>query len=121
MNRVRTVPLAAWVKTIIDNWTIPASRGSGYLFLPVRKGGKLQDGPMTSQAIWKVVEQYAPVENLAPHDLRRTFAKLAHKAGAPIEQIQQSLGHASIQTTENYLGIELDLKQAPSDLINLDV
>ena len=86
-SRVRTVPLAAWVKTIIDNWTNAASIGSGTLFLPMRKGGKLQDGPMTSQAIWKVVEQYAPVENLAPHDLRRTFAKFAHRAGVPIEQI----------------------------------
>lgn len=76
---------------------------------------------MTSQAVWDIVEKYAPVEKLAPHDLRRTFAKLAHKAGSPIEQIQKSLGHASIQTTESYIGVDLDLKQAPSDMIRLDV
>ena len=29
-----------------------------------------------------------------PHDLRRTYGKLAHKGGAKIEQIQLSYGHA---------------------------
>jgi site-specific recombinase XerD len=76
---------------------------------------------MSAQAIWDVVKEYSPVPKLAPHDLRRTFAKLAHTAGAPVEQIQQSLGHASIATTERYLGVELNLKVAPSDLIQLDV
>jgi integrase len=41
---------------------------------------------------------------LAPHDMRRTFAHLARKADPPIEQIHLTLGHASIQTTERYLG-----------------
>ena len=125
-GRTRTVPMASWVKSIVDQWTDAAAVAekpitSGYLFLPMRKGGHLQDGPMTSQAIWKVVQKYKPVEKLAPHDLRRTFAKLAHTAGAPIEQIQQSLGHASIQTTEKYLGVELNLAQAPSDMISLNL
>jgi integrase len=39
-------------------------------------------------------------------DLRRTFAKLAHKGGAPIDPIQPSLGHNSIQTTARYLGVD---------------
>jgi integrase len=44
-----------------------------------------------------------------PHDLRRTFAKLAYKGGAKLDEIQLSLGHASIQTTERYLGVQQDL------------
>jgi len=51
--------------------------------------------------------------NLAPHDLRQSYAKLAHHGQAPIEQIQISLGHASIQTTERYLGVKQDLGDAP--------
>ena len=45
----------------------------------------------------------AGLGRITPHDLRRTFAKLAHLGRAPLEQIQISLGHASIQTTERYL------------------
>ncbi len=121
-GRTRTVPMAAWIKHTIDQWADAASlTDDAYLFPPLRKGGAIQAGHMSSQSVWQVVQHYAPMANLAPHDLRRTFAKLAHQAGAPIEQIQQSLGHASIQTTERYLGVDLDLQNAPSDYIRLDV
>lgn len=59
----------------------------------------------------------AHVGAIAPHDLRRTYAKLARKAGAELEQIQLTLGHASIETTQRYLGTDLDLENAPSDAI----
>ena len=59
------------------------------------------------------------VPKLAPHDLRRTFAKLAHKGRAALEQIQLSLGHASIPTTERYLGVHQDLQDAPCDRLGI--
>jgi hypothetical protein len=49
----------------------------------------------------------------APHDCGRTFAKLALKGGARLVQIQLNLGHATIRTTERYLGVEQDLTDAP--------
>ena len=77
---------------------------------------------MSAQAIRDVVKSY-PEElelgGIAPHDLRRTFAKLAHKGGAGFDQIQLSLGHASIGTTERYLGVEQDLTDAPCDRLGL--
>jgi integrase len=50
---------------------------------------------------------------------RRSFAKLAHKGRAPLEQIQLSLGHASIVTTERYLGVRQDLVDAPCDHLGI--
>jgi site-specific recombinase XerD len=44
-----------------------------------------------------------------------------HKGGAPLEQIQLTLGHASIKTTERYLGIEQDLTSAPCDFLGLAI
>lgn len=38
--------------------------------------------------------------NIGAHDTRRTYAKLAHKGGAATEQIQLTLGHQSLATTE---------------------
>lgn len=52
-----------------------------------------------------------------PHDLRRTFAELGRRAGVPISQISKLLGHASIETTQEYLNIELDLETAISDFV----
>jgi site-specific recombinase XerD len=76
---------------------------------------------MTDQAIAEVVRAYTAntATPVAAHDLRRTFAKLAMKGGARLEQIQLSLGHASITTTKRYLGVEQDLTDAPCDQLGL--
>ena len=54
---------------------------------------------------------------LQPHDLRRTYAELGRRAGVPISQISKLLGHASIETTQDYLNIELDLEMTISDFV----
>jgi len=55
------------------------------------------------------------LDHLAPHDLRRTCAKLCHTAGGEIEQIQFLLGHASVLTTERYLGCKQNLEEPVND------
>ncbi|MEO5925694.1 MAG: tyrosine-type recombinase/integrase [Bryobacteraceae bacterium] len=62
----------------------------------------------------------ASLQNLAPHDLRRTCARLCHIAGGELEQIQFLLGHASVQTTERYLGCKQKIRQAVNDAIALE-
>jgi integrase len=57
------------------------------------------------------------IGELAPHDLRRTAAKLCRAKGGELEQIQFLLGHESILTTERYLGSEQDLKNAVNDAL----
>ncbi|MGA7314942.1 MAG: tyrosine-type recombinase/integrase [Silvibacterium sp.] len=64
------------------------------------------------------VKQYAKrigIDHLAPHDLRRTCARLCHHAGGELEQIQFLLSHASVQTTERYIGCQQKLKEAVND------
>ena len=58
--------------------------------------------------------------NLAPHDLRRTYAQLGYEAGVPLTQISRLLGHATIATTQRYLNLELDLETTISDFIPLN-
>lgn len=59
--------------------------------------------------------------DLAPHDLRRTFAKLARSGQAPLEQIQLALGYQNIQTTQRYLGSELGLVDAACDRLGIRI
>jgi len=62
---------------------------------------------MTVKSVWHIVKESARsigVAKLAPHDLRRTRARLCHASGGELEQIQFLLGHVSMQTTGRYLG-----------------
>jgi integrase len=120
-NKTRCVPMPPWAKAAIDEWADAAEILDGNVFRPVNKGGRMEGESMTPQAIRDVVVAYGEELSfdIAPHDLRRTFAKLAHKGGAGLDQIQLSLGHASIQTTERYLGVEQDLTDAPCGRLGL--
>jgi site-specific recombinase XerD len=46
---------------------------------------------------------------------------MCRAAGGELEQIQLLLGHASVQTTERYLGTKQDLVHAPNDQIKLRI
>jgi len=120
-NKVRSVPMPSWAKYAVDAWLLAGSITDGAIFRPINRHGRIGAGAMTAQGIYNAVNEYAAPLRLTvhPHDLRRTFAKLAHKGSAPIEQIQLSLGHASIQTTERYLGVQQDLTSAPCDVLGL--
>src|SRR5271170_3742243 len=54
---------------------------------------------------------------LAPHDLRRTCARLFHASEGELEQIQFLLGHVSVQMTERYLGCKKRIRSAVNDRI----
>jgi len=123
-RRVRTVPMPTWVKVAIDAWTTGAGLTDGRVFRPVNRGDNVQGEAMSEKVVWQMLQQYAAdagVPGIAPHDCRRSCAKLCRAAGGELEQIQLLLGHASVQTTERYLGTKQDLMNAPNDAIKLRV
>lgn len=121
-NKMRSIPMPSWCKAAIDAWIERAGITTGVVFRRIR-GNRLAGEKMTAQAIYNLVAKYSNElgYGIAAHDLRRTFAKLSHKGGAAIEQIQLSLGHASIKTTEIYLGITQDMNDAPCDRLGLSL
>jgi len=121
-GRVRTAPVPAWVYQALAEWLEAAGVESGPVLRAVSKGGRVRRQGLSEKAIWWVVEEHARAAGLgklAPHDLRRTCAKLCRAAGGELEQIQFLLGHASIQTTERYLGARQNLADAPNDHLGL--
>lgn len=120
-RRRRSVPVPPFAKESLDSWTKAAKILAGRIFLPVNKSDHISGSSMTAQSVFVAVRRYAkPIKaEIVPHDLRRTFSRLAHKGKAPIEQIQLSLGHASLVTTERYIGVQQDLLDAPCDHLGL--
>jgi integrase len=117
-NHIRTVPIPIWVKAAVDRWLTAARVENGRIFRAVSRHGTPWGEGISENVVWYVVRNCANrvhLEHLAPHDLRRTCAKLCHVNGGELEQIQFLLGHASVLTTERYLGCKQNLEEPVND------
>ena len=123
-RRLRTVPLPSWSKQLLDAWLQHSGVSDGRVFRRVLKGGIVEGTGVTANVVWYAVKRcagHAGITNLAPHDLRRTCARLCHGCGGELEQIQFLLGHASVQTTERYIGSKQKLQDAVNDRLGISV
>jgi len=117
-GHIRTVPVPQWVKQALDSWTSAAGIMKGRIFRAVSRSGSTWGTGVSPNVIWAVVRDICKsrgMDNVAPHDLRRTCAKLCHSSGGELEQIQFLLGHVSVQTTERYLGCKQNLGSPVND------
>ena len=122
-GHIRTIPVPQWVKAAVDNWTVGAGITAGPLLRSINKAGRIWGHGFTPKVIWAIVKanaQCCGLPSVAPHDLRRTCARLCHQAGGELDQIQFLLGHVSIQTTERYLGCKQRFRDAVNDHIGLE-
>jgi site-specific recombinase XerD len=118
-NRIRLVPVPAWVKEALDLWTTSGNIGERKIFRSVTKSGDVGES-LSVKAIWKIVLGYAQrvgIRRLGPHDLRRTCARLCDAAGEDLAQIQFLLGHSSAEVTRKYIGSGQNIKNAANDSI----
>ena len=115
-GRIRTVPVPTWTYQAVKAWLAAAGIEEGRIVRAINRHDAIA-GSLSGTAVRDIVQHYRPA--ISPHDLRRTCAKLCRSGGGELEQIQLLLGHASIQTTERYLGTKQDLVHAPNDAIKI--
>ena len=88
-GHIRTVTIPLWVKRAVDSWTVSAQITTGRVFRSINKAGRIWGDGMTPKLLREVVKDAAArggIEKLAPHDLRRTCARLCHLAGGELDQ-----------------------------------
>lgn len=105
-DKERLVPLGeeacAWLTRYLGEAraTLVRRRVSEAVF-PTARGG-----PMTRQAFWRNLKQYARRAGieipLSPHTLRHAFATHLLNHGADLRVVQMLLGHADLSTTQIY-------------------
>jgi integrase len=123
-RRLRTVPVPTWSKQLLDAWLQRSAVSEGRVFRRISKQGKRQEAGVTANVVWYAVKRcagQAGIANLAPHDLRRTCARLCHECSGELEQIRFLLGHASVQTTERYIGSKQKLHDAVNDRFGISI
>src|SRR5258707_3212768 len=122
-KHIRTVPVPLWAKRAVDEWITAAGINGGGVFRRVSRLDKNWGGGITPKSNWQVVKAGAKrgdIKKMSPHHVRRPCARLFHLAGGGLEQIQFLLGHASVQTTERYLGCKQKLGHAVNDNLGLE-
>ena len=91
----RVVPLGGEVLELLRNWVESMKLG---------EKDRVFDAALeeTLRPAWEAVRRAADLEDVWFHDLRHTYAVHCAKAGMPLGELQQRLGHASITMTMRY-------------------
>ena len=119
-GKVRNISLPGWVRLAVIDWLQATGIVQGPVFRSISRHGKLGTGQMSDESVKLILSHYASVcgyPNFRPHDARRTCARLCRTGNAALEDLQELLGHSSIQTTERYLGRTEGFKRAITDII----
>jgi integrase len=120
-KRVRSISLPLWVKDAVFEWLRATGIVHGSLFRSISRHGKLGTRQMSDESVKLLLTKYAyphDLGNFRPHDARRTCARLCRSANASLEDIQELLGHSSIQTTQRYLGATDGFRRSITDAIS---
>lgn len=121
-NKDRLVYLAEGGRRALEAWLSLRGSGSGPLFLPVNKGGKIISRRLTSQAIFEALRERAlkaGVKGFSPHDMRRSFISDLLDAGADIVTVQKLAGHSKPETTARYDRRGEETKRKAAELLHV--
>lgn len=111
------LPVPAPMVDILGQWRALCADTSGPILIPIRRVGGPTFGTewswrpqygrqLSSDSVQRAVSRRGAEighPQLAPHDLRRSFAGLLEAKGVEIRDIQALLRHDSVATTEIYL------------------
>ncbi len=64
--------------------------------------------------MWHTARQGAKVEPLPPYDLRHAYASLQIRAGMPIPELAEQMGHSPQMTLMTYTHVIRELKGQPA-------
>ncbi len=120
------VYLTDHAKSIIEKWGQKPVLPSTYVFpiLPVDvsplRERKLVQGitQLVNKYMKRIGVQLGISKPVTTYTARHSFSTVLKRSGVSIEYISESLGHSSLQTTENYLdSFEDDVKRKYADLL----
>lgn len=101
----RIVYVGNGAKDALDDLLPVRGSESGPLFMPIDKDRTIRPRPLTTQAVYVILEKRAKqagVKRFSPHDCQRTFAGDLLDSGCNIGLVQRLMGHASVTTTAKY-------------------
>ncbi len=116
-KKQRIIPIGSRLANLLSEWRNLV--GDGTILRSVNQREEIGNS-LSDVSIFRIVRQYGRAidkPQLAPHDLRRTFAENLRRNGADIATISTLLGHESVETTMRYLNVNVDLSVVGADFL----
>ena len=126
-SKERLIPYGhlVWGLKLTQEWLNSANIKSGSVFRGFYRGGKrTRPTPLTVRAINQILNKYLITADnkprkIAPHDIRRTYARQLYESDMDILAIRDNLGHVDSRTTLKYIGT-MDISQRrPADIYSI--
>jgi site-specific recombinase XerC len=108
-DKKRVIPIPALLASHLREWK--AATGGGRIARKVSKSGKIGDS-LSAVGIFTIVRKYGAlisIDDLDPHDLRRSYGRIMYEATKDIVLVKNLLGHSSVRTTQKYIGLHINL------------
>ena len=114
----RLIPMHPDLADALSVWRAASTEWSGHI-VQSERGGSMT---ALSIVVWfKRAYAYVGLDGCSSHSGRRTFitraARLVHKAGGSLRDVQLLAGHRSIQTTQRYIEGDTDAQRKLVSLI----
>ncbi len=116
-KKQRIIPIGSRLENLLQQWRDRV--GDGTILRSVNQRQEIGNS-LSDVSIFRIVRGYGRSigkPQLAPHDLRRTFAENLRRNGADIATISTLLGHESVETTMRYLNVNVDLSVVGADYL----
>ena len=100
-DKERLVPFGRVARDALLQWRDVCPPETGFIF----PSGKKSITVRTVHRLVVKAAQNAGIEDVTPHSIRHSFATHMLEGGAPLNVLQELLGHESLLTTQRYLKI----------------
>jgi site-specific recombinase XerD len=106
-SKGRRIPLTMQFWDAIRPYMTWRSQRPGNYFLIHDNARGHKMGPYSEGGMKEAIAAHIPIlkRHVSAHTFRRSYGRHLYKRGMPLVEIQGLYGHASLQTTINYLGI----------------
>ncbi len=105
-NKERLVYLQDGASRWLQDWLSIRGKYAGRLFCPILKNNRILAGQTLSpQSIYDILAKRAAqagIEDISPHDLRRTFVSDLLDANVDVVTVSHLAGHQNVTTTARY-------------------
>jgi site-specific recombinase XerD len=118
-NKTRQVYLTTTTRKTLETWLAARPSGPGHRHVFVTLDNRTRGEPLSGRSIRNLIDGYLEglglkKPGISCHSLRHSFATWSLAGGAKLESIQDTLGHASVETTQVYAKIVDRMRENPT-------